>query len=159
MASLPSHVLKQMSLLFCICKYLLFSFAIQQYVSLGCIAKFCHFQFTTWKSTLNSCSFLLQVLYVELTPLNEGTIKTWVSGYGSQAWDPHYKCTIVAKCQTHILVMRSSWGVNMVSICTNWAKYMMQSRFFSDNFGALSVSHWIFFCCQVAKFAKKTKGW
>jgi hypothetical protein len=54
-----------------------------------------------------------------VTPLNEGIIKIWVSGYGSQAQDPHYKCTIVAECQTHILVMRSSWGVNMVSICTN----------------------------------------
>lgn len=58
-----------------------------------------------------------------VTPLNEGIIKIWVLSYGSQAGDPHYKCTLIAKCQTHILVMRSSWGVNMVSICTNWAKY------------------------------------
>jgi len=55
-------------------------------------------------STVSSCG---------VTPLNEGIIKIWVSGSGSQAQDPHYKCTIVAECRIHILVMPSSWGVNL----------------------------------------------
>jgi hypothetical protein len=38
---------------------LLFSFAIPQNVTLSCTAKFYQFLFQTWKTIVNSCSFLL----------------------------------------------------------------------------------------------------